>query len=595
MNLYPRIILFLMVCTIASAQQHTPRRLATGNLSVDEIMRSPVGAHPAPETASLPPVVDALRPLVTEGLQVYEDYLAWGMVELAEGKVDWSHHDAVQEALAAAELPYTPYIWCHVPPTWLRDDPRASLMRCNLHDEPTHIFSIFDPRTLEWYERFYRALHEHFEDRIAEVYACILGPYGEGNYPLPYSDFVLNLGHRHEGYWCGDRYALPAFRVAMRSKYNSIEKINRAWATTFTSFEEVEFPGEIQHEKLPPFVESSPQDRRRWLDFITWYHQALVDFADESIARVVNVFGRERVATKPGGNAGWMNPLSWGTYCPAFAKVAGRHGITVQAADAHGAYWADKWSSTAYRFYGVPFRTEGAGAMDRNTFVRRLFADVSCGASGLFTYDIEKHMPDANKWLHLYRGEAGRTQVAFLAPTTDYFLNADVMPLVQQGMKLRDHLDYDVLDELLVRDGAADHYRILVVPNVRFIERDVIDVLTTWVRRGGMLVVSSEQAICDVEGNPAEALNSATSTGTRLDHGVITRAGTTVEAIAEQLGAITEPVDGVADEVWVTEFSDRLLLLNRSTEQRASRQITWRGRHYAVALEPLEIVEVLPE
>ena len=584
--------MLLLLCAFVWAQETGPRRLATGNLSVDEIMRSPIGAHPNAAYGSHPPSVESLKKPVELGLQGYEDYLAWGMVEPREGQWDWSHHDAVQKNLAEAGLPYTPYIWCHIPPTWLREGSRASLMRCNQHGEATHMFSIFDPRTLDWYERFYRALHEHFGERISEVYACILGPYGEGNYPLPYSDFVLNLGHKHEGYWCGDEHALPAFRAAMRAKYVQVEKLNSAWGTQLKSFDAIGFPAEIGEEKLPSFAERSPGERRRWLNFITWYHQALVDFADGSIERVVKIFGRERVVTKPGGNAGWMNPLSWGTYCPAFAKVAGKHRIAVQSADAHGAYWADKWSSTAYRFYNVPFRTEGAGALQRDTFIRRMFSDISCGSEGLFTYEIDKHIDDAKAWLHLYRGEAGRTDLALLAPTTDYFLNIDVMPIIQQGMRLRDYLDYDVLDELLIRDGAADRYRTIVIPSVRFIERDVIDALLAWVQRGGTLVVCSAQPITDIEGASADPINTAASTGTGFGQGVIIRVGSDLPALAEQLVALTAPLDGVADNIWLTELSDRLLLLNLGNEP-TTRSITWRNQLHDLALPPMRIVELI--
>ena len=82
------------------------------------------------------------------------------------------------------------------------------------HGEEANYLSIFDPRTIEHYDHFYKALAEHFGDKIDAVYACILGPYGEGNYPLYVPDWV-NMGHCHEGYWCGDAHALKAHRSAM--------------------------------------------------------------------------------------------------------------------------------------------------------------------------------------------------------------------------------------------------------------------------------------------------------------------------------------------------------------------------------------------
>ena len=53
-------------------------------------------------------------------------------------------------------------------------------MRCLEHNQETNYLSIFDPRTMRFFDHFYKNLHEHFGDRIDGVYACILGPYGEG-------------------------------------------------------------------------------------------------------------------------------------------------------------------------------------------------------------------------------------------------------------------------------------------------------------------------------------------------------------------------------------------------------------------------------
>jgi len=55
-------------------------------------------------------------------------------------------------------------------------------MRCLEHNQEANYLSIFDPRTIGWYDHFYKNLYEHFSNRVDHVYACILGPYGEGNY-----------------------------------------------------------------------------------------------------------------------------------------------------------------------------------------------------------------------------------------------------------------------------------------------------------------------------------------------------------------------------------------------------------------------------
>ncbi len=605
------------------AAAQPPVRLAAGNLSVDAIQHSPIG--PAPDPAYKPqlPDVEHLKQLREGGLQAYEDYVAWGVVEPEEDRWDFSHHEEVYRRVTAAGLVYIPYIWCHVPPAWLRGSDRITLMRCNAHSQAPnqsppglgtgqacHILSIYDPRTVEWYARFYRALKKQFGDRLTEVYACLLGPYGEGNYPLPYADFVLNLAHCHEGYWAGDPHALPAFRKAMMEKYRTATALNAAWGTTLKNYDEVAFPAEISAEKIPDFSTRPPAERRRWLDFIRWYHAALVNFSGRVVDEVVKIFGKERVAIKPGGNAGWMNPVSWGTHCPSFAKMAAAKGVAAQLADAHGAYWADQWAATAYAFYGGVYRTEPAGNLDAAGFAKRVFSDAACGASRLFTYEIEKHLPAAAKALPLYDGKRRSCDIAILAPTTMHYLGADVRPAIETGMKLRDAIDYDVLDEQLVLDGALDRYRLLVAIRCRVVEADVLKKILAWVEKGGFLVWAGRfnPAVEDVEGDkyyPMTGSKRKSADGRKQEAGGDTPgdeirhgAGTILQASADfekLVGVVTERAgagpDGAVDSVWTTGFGDRVMLLNLGKDA-VKKSVTWKGKACEVELPAGEIVEI---
>lgn len=598
-----------------------PLRLVTGNLSVDAIQHSPVGASPDPAFRAAVPSLEELRRLRAAGLDAYEDYIAWGMVEPREGEFDFSHHERVCRMIGEAGLAYMPYIWCHVPPAWLRADPRVTLMRCSAHGRSCNMLSIFDPRTIGWYERFYRALHARMGSRTRETYACILGPYGEGNYPLPYADWVLRLGHCHEGFWCGDTHALPAFRDAMRRKYGSVERLNGAWHTQLASFDEVVFPDETTRGSIPSQVRRPPWERRRWLDFIRWYHDALIDFAGRSADMAAGVFGRERIAVKPGGNAGWMNPLSWGTYCPGFAKMAGARAMPVQSADSRGAYWADKWSSTACAFYGCEYRTEAAGQLDAREFMKRAFTDASCGSTRLFTYELDRHLSGSLEVVHLYTGERGRTDIALLAPTTTYYLNGDVMPAVNAGMRLRDFFDYDVLDELLIDDGVLDsrerrgrkgggaarpRYRVLVALDCAVVEAAVLERIQAWVRAGGTLVWAAGAPVQDVEGNTSWEVNPKPGEKPHADgslargKGRLFRVTADSDDVARVVARLDREagrdgsylaghLDGRADGVWITEFGTRLLLLNLG-EKPVERAIEWSAIRRHVRLEPMRIV-----
>ncbi len=316
-----------------------PWNVSSGNLSVSFIQASPIGTFPKPDFLEAPPSVESQVRFKNMGLVANEDYIAWGAVEREPGQWLWKQHDAMEKALHQAGLKYVVYDWVHFPPVWLRDrlKERYTLMRCLEHGQEANYLSIFDPRTIEWYDHFYKNLHEHFGARIDDVYACILGPYGEGNYPLKVPDWV-NMGHCHEGYWCGDRFATQAFQIAMKRRYFEITKLNGAWGSDYHSFDELPPPTQLLDEKFKPSPEAfpKPQDKRRWLDFITWYHQAIIDFAEQSIRMVLKYFPPEKVRTKPGGSAGGVNPIAWGTYCPGYAKMAQPYRIVLQPADCQG-------------------------------------------------------------------------------------------------------------------------------------------------------------------------------------------------------------------------------------------------------------------
>ena len=483
-----------------------PWNLSTGNLSVAFIQGSPVGAFPKPNFLEAPPSVESLVRLKNMGLVGNEDYIAWGAVEREPGKWEWAQHDAMEKALHAAGLKYVVYNWAHFPPVWLREQKeKRTLLKCLEHGEETNYLSVFDPRTIEWYDHFYKSIHDHFGDRVDDIYACILGPYGEGNYPLAVPDWI-NMGHCHEGYWCGDEHATRSFRAAMQRKYETIERLNAAWGTKLASFEEVLPPQEIAKKDFKPTLAAFPkgEDKRRWLDFITWYHQAIIDFAEQALKTVLKYYPPSKVRIKPGGSAGGVNPLPWGTYCPGYARMAKGYGIVIQPADCQGAVFADKWMGTAYQFYGVTESTEPATALDQKAFVRRVFSDASAGAKQFFTYEFEQHVPDIHKYVHLITGKSGETEVAVYCPTTLYRLGANLGFTIQASNEMRDACEYDVLDEALILDGALDaqRYKALVICQAEVVDEPVLEKFAAYAKAGGRLVVVGSTPIRDVAGKP---------------------------------------------------------------------------------------------
>jgi hypothetical protein len=548
--------------------------LATGNQSVGYIRCSPIGAAPRPGYFEPPPSAESLAKMKREGLAAIEDYVAWGAVEQKPGQWDWRQQDAECAAMHAAGIQYVAYCWVHFPPVWLRDAgaDKRTLMTCLEHRQPTNYLSIFDPKTIGYYDHFYKALHDHFGDRIDGVFACILGPYGEGNYPLFTPDWV-NMGHCHEGYWCGDSYAQAAFGKAMAVEYGSIESLNSAWGTSFKGFDEVAMPPQISDKFKPsPSVFSTGAERRRWIDFITWYHQAIIDFAGQSIRTVLKYFPAEKVRCAPGGNAHGVNPIDWGTYCPGYAKMAGPLGIHLQPADCGGYVFGDEWADTAYRFYHVPFGTEPAETLDHARFLKRLFSDASGGATQFFTYEFDAHADDLRKYLPLLNGRPAETALAVYCPTTLYRLGGDLEPTIQSATALRQCSAYDVLDELLIADGAlTDRYKALVMFQGDFIDQPILERLQRWIEGGGTLLLPAGLTPRNIAGDLWPPLAAhANGAELRLGRGRVVRLAPDpkrlipIDSIREALAGLPG-TPAALDGTWTTRRPSQSVVLNPTT------------------------------
>ncbi|MGZ4961959.1 MAG: family 14 glycosylhydrolase [Limisphaerales bacterium] len=548
-----------MLARPAQAFDGTPWHVSTGNLSVGYIQASPVGAYPRTNVYEAPPSIESQKRLKEMGLVANEDYVAWGAVEREPGVWNWKQHDDMEHALHAAGLRYVVYDWVHFPPTWLRTNGNRTLMRCLEHGQECNYLSIFDPQTIAWYDHFYKNLAAHFTNRIDDVYACILGPYGEGNYPLMVPDWV-NMGHCHEGYWCGDKHAQVAFQSAIRKKYSRVARLNRAWGTKFKSFEEIPMPAELANEKFKPSLSAFPtvQDKRHWLDFMTWYHQAIIDFTERSVQTALKYFPASKVRLKPGGNARGVNPIAWGTYCPGYAKMAKPYHIVLQPADCGGAVFGDKWMGTAYQFYGVTECTEPAGGLDDNTFVRRMFSDASSGARQLFTYEFENHNASTQKYVHLFTGKPGETQVAVYCPTTLYRFGESLDPTVQSGYPLRDLCEFDVLDEVLIDDGALDanRYKALLIFQTDIVDQNILDALDKFLRKGGKICIVGSGEIKNVEGKQWMPKH-----GTIIRTVPLNKDRAWLAQLSAQLAGL-KGVDGKLDGLWTCRRGNELFVYN---------------------------------
>lgn len=288
---------------------------------------------------------------------------------------------------------------------------------------------------------------------------------------------------------------------------------------------------------------------------------------------MLKYFPKEKVRCAPGGNAHGVNPIAWGTYCPGYAKMAGPLGVILQPADCGGYFFGDEWAATAYRFYHVPFCTEPSETLDHARFLKRLFSDASAGATQFFTYEFADHSADLRTYAPLLTGEPAETSVAVYCPTTLYRLGGDLRPTIDAATRLRECTAYDVLDELLIADGAlTDRYKALVMFQGEFIDQPILDRIQCWIESGGTLVCPSGLLPTNVVGDAWPLLASDTSDGAfSVGRGRIIRLASDVKGAAqtEEIRRSLRGVPGIPDAldgIWTTRRRHQTIFLNPTTQ-----------------------------
>jgi hypothetical protein len=236
--------------------------------------------------------------------------------------------------------------------------------------------------------------------------------------------------------------------------------------------------------------------------------------------------------------------------------------VVLQPADCGGAVFGDKWMGTAYQFYGVTECTEPAGNLDDNMFVQRMFSDASSGARQVFTYEFERHNANVQKYVHLITGKPGDTEVAVYCPTTLYRFGESLDPTVQSGYPLRDLCEFDVLDEILINDGAlnARRYKALIIFQGAVIEQKVLDAFQKFNRAGGKIIYVGDVAIKNVDGiakRPTGEKNFQTV--------ALGKDRAWLKQLREQIAGL-KGVDGKLDGLWTCRRGKEVFVYNSNSK-----------------------------
>jgi beta-galactosidase GanA len=491
-----------------------------------------------------------------------EDYIGWAAVEPSPGQWDWSPYQENAQEIRKAGLKYVPYVWVQNLPAWVRTSADTRFATCLEHGKASEFLSIFSPGAVEAYDRVFAQLKAALGPQIDALRIGSPCDYGETHYPAGAASKAFPVAHIHMGWWAHEPEARQHFLHWVESKYPSLERLNSAWGTQFTAFP-LDYPRD-------------PTSPRRWLDFVEWYHEALI----ERVGVLFDVARKNFPATPICVNLGWpFEKVVLGQDLSGLVKMLASKGMIVRSPTGPMVtHLYTRRVATAARFYHpAGFSTEPVdGSAPLPEIAGALFKDLTTGATWHFDYaeNFERARELFQHARSLPRHDYPRIDAAIFFSTTAHRLeNWDnwregfgggypegIAPWLEG---LRDILDFDVVDERLIDEGALRPYRLLIWPFGMRVESRTMEKIRGWMEQGGALLVRHLAAIRTVEGRPITLL---------AGKGQLIDAGGSLDQLAQRISTrdrrITglPPLDVRADGVLASMFDDGIMLFNRNAK-----------------------------
>lgn len=489
----------------------------SGNLSVDHFRRYWGTIEHEPGEPVTDELVATLR---RTGCFAMCDYPAWCLVEQQPGVWDFSLYQRNERRLREAGIAYNVFPWLHFPPKWFLERQEFVAYRDLVTGKTIPQLSLWAPATRRIYRTFYARLADAFPDRIPFIRLAMPSEYGEIGYCAGMTAWLLPQPDARAGFWCADPHAEASFREWALRRYGSLDRLNTAWGTRFAETAEVAMP-DVANEAIERCRQpGETKARRRWLDFIDWYHGSWTEFMLWSANVVRDSFPGYGDPAPAKGDLRTRHDiiisLGYGQEAPQLGNDQGQYIAAMKAAglsaQTPGAihYFATRRVSSACAFYGVPYFTEPPGDVPRNKQVERIWMDASNGSRCFFDYlpNLDRARDLFAQYGDLLDGSRSIADVAFLLPTTTLNLHTDWQwpPAVHRiASHVRDRLNYEVLDEQMIVDGALDAFsiRILVVADAEYLRHDALGTIERWVHNGGVVAWAGNEPVRNLEGDDA--------------------------------------------------------------------------------------------
>jgi len=471
------------------------------------------------------------------GITSLQSYVTWAEIEKEPDKIDFSYYDNLVEKLKRHNLKWVPFFILgpgYATPDWFKKSDQSLFAQCLEHKKESKIQSIWSPFLPKWVDRFLRILSEHYQDKSILESIClgIGGNWGESLFPA-WGDFYENF-HTHLGWWCADKYALESFREYTLKKYGSLDKINNTWKTNFLKAEEINFPKlkysfsfERRVSKLIPnffkpalksiysLIKNPPKKensnftgQEQWLDFINWYTVSMTNWAEFWMGSARKYFPNNEIYLVTGGNGNPMLGADFSAQTKMAAKYNGGIRITNQTNNYAYSFALTRLVSSASRFYGSYFTTEEGGVNSPESITMRVFDTLTSGARGFYCKNIigtgkdlcsKKFFPLGKptkgaeilkKNLHfLSMSETLIVEAAVFFPKTSIDLGPLILDsLYNQCAKLRQKLNFDLLDENMIKDSALEHYKFFAIIEGGPLSGEITAKIEEWINKGGIFI-----------------------------------------------------------------------------------------------------------
>lgn len=344
-------------------------------------------------------------------------------------------------------------------------------------------------------------------DRLSSVSVLglgIFGEYGDASFftggvrkdPQQGSPWLKRFGVEAPlpGFWCGEPVAQTSWGDFLKAKYGSVEGAYRAW-------------GMETSDRLPKPVGTSYPVLAR-TDFLDWYRSAMPKLVSDltRIAREIFVEVPLMVPVSPLGDNARL-----GTDTYAVVRSASREGAMVKVGTVGYYPFALNWVlslgrvRSASRATGTAVWTEAPFLGEKGKIHQRIAESLSLGAGGHIDWP-QAYRSDRDVLLSLLPLTVTEPvcPVAIIYPSTWAMLQgANPAPpgVLRILTELRDLMDFDILEESAIAEGALSNYRVGVLVGGTIWKKETLQAIREWVARGGVLMGYDFGKMADLGGD----------------------------------------------------------------------------------------------